>query len=136
MGYAAKNQQKAQEGKTCYLCGLKFQPGEKSNKDHVPPARLFGSSIKQEFMLQLDTLPTHPACNSSFKKDEEYFLGGHPKPAINRHLKTGHFLTVSAETLTATRSHVFLSRYGERLGPEQAAASPRPGPSGLVASAH
>ncbi|MEO5819130.1 MAG: hypothetical protein ABIT71_01380 [Vicinamibacteraceae bacterium] len=63
------------------------------------------------------------------------FLGGHPKPAINRHPKTGHFLTPSAETLTATRSCVFLSRYGERLGPEQAAASPRPGPSGLVASA-
>lgn len=32
--------------------------------------------------------------------------------AIDRHLETGHFLTLSAETLIATRSLVFLGRHG------------------------
>lgn len=59
----------------CYLCG-KPLTGEKQlvNKDHVPPTQLMAKSLKQKYRsIQLETLPTHRSCNSSFSMDEEYF---------------------------------------------------------------
>lgn len=44
------------------------------NMDHVPPQRFFASSLRKVFGPQLNTLPTHVACNSEYKLDEEYFV--------------------------------------------------------------
>jgi hypothetical protein len=63
-------------------------------------------------------------------------LGGHPKAAINRHLKTGHFLRPSTETLTATRDSCSSVAHGKRLGHTSTAASRRARPPGLAAPAH
>jgi len=57
--------------KVCYLCGLPL--GKETDKDHVPPKQFFGKQIREQHDLNLLTKPTHPACNKSFKGDEEYF---------------------------------------------------------------
>ena len=58
---------------TCYLCGEPLQSSV--NRDHVPPQQLWSPEIRKQFNVdQLVTLPTHPACNSAFSKDEEYVV--------------------------------------------------------------
>ena len=63
-------------------------------------------------------------------------LGGHPKPAIKRHLKTGHFLRLVSRREPRPDALCVSGRHGERLGPEQAAASGGAGAPGLVAAPH
>jgi hypothetical protein len=42
-------------------------------------------------------------------------LGGHPKAAINRHLKTGHFLRPVDRDVDRDEEFVLLRRHGKRL---------------------
>ena len=55
----------------CYLCGKPILAD--GNRDHVPPQQLFAPRIRQALQLNLPTLPTHRACNSAYKADEDYF---------------------------------------------------------------
>jgi hypothetical protein len=55
----------------CYLCGKII--GGQPNKDHVPPENIFPRKIKREFRIDPIKLSTHPECNESYSKDEEYF---------------------------------------------------------------
>ncbi len=68
----------------CYLCGLEIRPDQPWNRDHVPPERVFGKTVKQKYSPNLTWLPTHVTCNSDYKADEEYFvtaLVGHHRTA-------------------------------------------------------
>jgi len=57
----------------CYLCGKLLS--EPVNRDHVPPQRFFAREIRKKFNLaELITLPTHEACNTRWRMDEEYFV--------------------------------------------------------------
>jgi hypothetical protein len=56
----------------CYLCGKQII-GNKS-VDHVPPKQFFALEIRKVHKPNLTTLPTHSNCNSSYQKDEEYFV--------------------------------------------------------------
>lgn len=57
----------------CYLCCLPITTEESWNRDHIPPARFFGSAVKKATDLQLEWLPTHVKCNSDYRRDEELF---------------------------------------------------------------
>jgi hypothetical protein len=57
----------------CYVCGEKLT--KPWSKDHLPPKCFFASLVMEELKPdRLWTLPTHVACNNSFKDDEEYFV--------------------------------------------------------------
>ena len=56
----------------CYLCGDAL--GDDSNRDHVPPRRIFPSAIRRELKVDLLTLRTHPRCHAVYQRDEEYFF--------------------------------------------------------------
>jgi len=58
----------------CYLCGLGIAEDQDWNRDHVPPQRFYGKSIRAAFNPNLHWLPTHTTCNSAYKKDEEYYV--------------------------------------------------------------
>ena len=49
----------AQKLAFCYLCGLRFQPGDQKNRDHVQPSAIF-LEADRDFPL---ILPTHYLCN-------------------------------------------------------------------------
>ena len=58
--------------KYCYLCGESLTG--LTSKDHCPPRALFARKIRQQFhTTRLVTIDVHPDCNSSYKRDEEYF---------------------------------------------------------------
>jgi hypothetical protein len=64
----------------CYLCGHEIAPEQPWNRDHVPPQRFYGKSIREAFNPNLGWLYTHNACNTAYKDDEEYYvaaLSGH-----------------------------------------------------------
>jgi hypothetical protein len=61
-------------GEVCYLCGRPLTPGQATNRDHVPPRRLFARSIRKQFNPQLVTVRVHADCNFGYQQDEEYFL--------------------------------------------------------------
>lgn len=50
----------------CYLCGKAFEPGDKKNRDHVPPDAVFKKDHKDPLIL-----PTHISCNSGHGADDE-----------------------------------------------------------------
>ena len=56
----------------CYLCGDAL--GDDSNRDHVPPRRIFPSAIRRRLTVDLLTLRTHPRCHEVYQQDEEYFF--------------------------------------------------------------
>lgn len=58
----------------CYLCDQRIALGEPWNRDHVPPERVFGKRVRHEHAVDLKWLPTHTACNSAYRADEEYFV--------------------------------------------------------------
>ena len=59
----------------CYLCGKDIEKGQPRSRDHVPPAQVFPEAYrKTDVTKNLDTLYTHPDCNNSYEKDEEYFV--------------------------------------------------------------
>ena len=58
----------------CYLCGQAIEIDQEWNKDHVPPQRFYGKSIRKRFNPNLQSLYTHAACNSDYKPDEEYYV--------------------------------------------------------------
>ncbi len=45
----------------CYLCGKGFLPADETNRDHVPPQKLFAETDRQPALI----LKTHKACNSA-----------------------------------------------------------------------
>lgn len=69
----------------CYLCG-KDIIGEKSD-DHVPPKQFYAKIYRKILNLNLLTLPTHEKCNTSYQKDEDYFV--HSIAPIAMNTKTG-----------------------------------------------
>jgi len=88
-------------GTVCYLCGKAISSDDEWNRDHVPPERFFGKSVKRVNEVDLRWLPTHVACNSDYKHDEEYFVmalvGQQPSAVarsvwddISRGVKKGH----------------------------------------------
>ncbi len=52
----------------CHLCGKAL--GDDRSREHVPPKQFFPKELRGD--LQLLTVPTHPCCNRSYAKDEEY----------------------------------------------------------------
>jgi hypothetical protein len=68
---------------------------ESVSDDHVPPRMVFPEQKDTGGVDYRKNLATVPACrahNEAFSADDTYFafLGDHPKPAIQDHLKTGH----------------------------------------------
>jgi hypothetical protein len=62
-------------GATCYLCGKVIGGADgESNRDHVPPKRVFAKAVRQQYGPNLPTLPTHRWCNSAAERDEAYFI--------------------------------------------------------------
>lgn len=61
---------------TCYICALPIEPGQSSNRDHVPMDRLFPVELRKDpaRRIQLATVRVHEACNASYRLDEEYFV--------------------------------------------------------------
>jgi hypothetical protein len=74
MGREARSRRHLPLGTVCYVCGQDITDGQAWNRDHVPPRRFYGKSIRNAFNPNLDWLHTHTACNSSYKKDEEYYV--------------------------------------------------------------
>ena len=84
----------------------------------MPPKRIFASTVRREFGPRLEWLPTHCECNSSYRKDEEYFVASF----------AGHVLTPSADAVMknlgdAARKghgvglyHEVISRFGQIVG--------------------
>jgi hypothetical protein len=58
----------------CYLCGLSHEDNGPTNRDHVPPRRIFPRQIRINLRADLLTLRTHVACQSAYAADEEYFF--------------------------------------------------------------
>ena len=58
--------------KVCYLCGQELV-GE-INDDHVPPRQFYAQELRRTHSPNLLTIPTHKSCNSSYQRDEEYFV--------------------------------------------------------------
>jgi hypothetical protein len=58
----------------CYLCGLPL--AKPTNRDHYPPRQFFFAArvIAEKGNLQFKTHPVHVACNTAYKKDEDYFV--------------------------------------------------------------
>jgi hypothetical protein len=84
VGWAQRSRRHLAAGTCCYLCDQTIEPTENWNRDHVPPKRIFASSVRERFSPQLAWLATHVTCNSAYRRDEEYFvlsLAGHiPTP--------------------------------------------------------
>jgi hypothetical protein len=74
MGREQRSRKRLPPDAVCYLCGTTITPQQRWDRDHVPPARIFGASIKQEFNPQLQWLYTHHQCNGSYRLDEDYFV--------------------------------------------------------------
>jgi hypothetical protein len=96
MGKEQRSRTNLPAGTVCYLCERAILDGEAWNRDHVPPQRFYGKSIRTQFNPNLAWLPTHNACNSAYKKDEEYYVAafvGHSNSAtalsVWNDLKTG-----------------------------------------------
>ncbi len=60
-------------------------------------------------------------------------LGGHPKPAIRGHLKTGQWKS-SLRDVEEREVAVLLAPYGQRLERREATTGPRPRPPGVAAA--
>ena len=50
----------------CYLCGQAFQPGDQTNRDHVPPKAVFAKVHRVPLVLR-----THVMCNGDHKLTDE-----------------------------------------------------------------
>jgi hypothetical protein len=72
MGREQRSRRRLEPGTVCYLCGQQIDGDW--NRDHIPPQRMFGKRIKRILTPQLQWLPTHVACNSSYRADEEYVI--------------------------------------------------------------
>jgi hypothetical protein len=80
MGREQRSRRYLRSDSSCYLCGLPIGRDQPWNRDHVPPERVFGKEVRQHHSVDLKWLPTHSACNSAYRADEEYFvvaLAGH-----------------------------------------------------------
>jgi hypothetical protein len=87
MGWQQRSRRNIPTGTVCYLCGHIIQPDQAWNKDHVPPQRFYGKSIRQKFNPNLRGLHTHTVCNSAYKADEEYYtavFAGHADSPTGR----------------------------------------------------
>jgi hypothetical protein len=70
----------------CYLCGEPLSAP--TSVDHVPPQLFFPKEMRQRNNLdRLLTIDTHLACNTSYQKDEEYFV--HTLLTITRRSEVG-----------------------------------------------
>lgn len=74
MGWQQRSRRRLPPGTICYLCGKPIVEGEAWNRDHVPPQRFYGKSIRDAFNPNLAWLPTHTKCNTGYKSDEEYYV--------------------------------------------------------------
>lgn len=102
------------------VLGPMIHPGEMLLEELLRPRGLQQSVVADELGISRNRLN----------------LGGHPKPAINRHLKTGHFLMAVDRDVDLGAEPVLQRRHGERLGATSSAASRRAGPARLVAAPH
>jgi hypothetical protein len=120
MGREQRSRQYLPAGTRCYLCGNVINPAaEKWNRDHVPPKRVFSSTVREQFSPKLDWLPTHEACNSAYRADEEYFVASF----------AGHVQSSMADAVmkdlgeAAAKGHgvgllrEVISRFGRIVGP-------------------
>src|SRR5262249_33265072 len=58
---------------TCYLCAKPLTPP--TNADHPVMQQLFAPEIRRKYNIsQLLTLDVHKACNTAYKRDEDYFV--------------------------------------------------------------
>jgi len=57
----------------CYLCGNPLEDCAVNN-DHVPPKQFYPKHMRRSEDLQLLTLPVHVSCNTSYQRDEDYFV--------------------------------------------------------------
>ena len=57
----------------CYLCGQELKTD--INDDHVPPKQFYPKNIrKSQNLSNLLVFKVHENCNSSYQKDEDYFV--------------------------------------------------------------
>lgn len=115
-----RSRRRLSQDSRCYLCGKVIEPHEPWNRDHVPPKRIFASSIRDKFSPNLEWLPAHEECNSSYREDEEYFVVSF----------AGHVLTPTADAVMQDLGHAareghavglfreVVSRFGEIVGPD------------------
>jgi len=74
MGREQRSRRKLPQGTICYLCGDEILEDEPWDRDHVPPERFYGKSIKRTYNPNLGWLYTHVDCNSAYRSDEEYYV--------------------------------------------------------------
>lgn len=58
----------------CYLCGQPLTENGPTNRDHVPPKRIFPKNARRVVKGGLLVLRTHQNCQSAYARDEEYFF--------------------------------------------------------------
>lgn len=94
----------------CYVCGHVLTDTYQSNRDHVPPSSCIAQHDRAHSPL---ILPTHPACNASFKVDDErvgQFLsllhGKVPKPE-NRRLDYKKFFNPAIDREAVTNVDMY-----------------------------
>lgn len=119
IGREQRSRQHIEPGTLCYLCGQVIELDQDWNRDHVPPARIFASDVRSQFSTNLAWLPTHVACNSSYRRDEEYFIASF----------VGHVHTPTADAVmkdlagASAKGHgvglikAIINRFGKVVGP-------------------
>jgi hypothetical protein len=72
----------------------------KLSMDHVPPLQFYPKQMRRGIKGQLLKLPTHKGCNSSFQKDEEYFVHTY-LPHVDRNSASGSQLIADIKRRSA-----------------------------------
>jgi len=103
------------------LCGNPIDPdAQKWNCDHIPPKRIFASSVRKQFGPQLKVLPTHEACNTAAEKDEAYFVvsfAGHVDSDVAREVMKDIGASLRAGSGVGLFRDV-INRFGKVVGPK------------------
>jgi len=86
----------------CYLCGVRFAPGDDIDRDHVPPKSIFAMTDRQPLILR-----THRGCNNMHKLTDEKIgqlialnYGQVPANPLNRRLRFAHLGLVGTTAVT------------------------------------
>lgn len=74
MGWEQRSRRKLPSGTICYLCGHPISPEQPWDRDHVPPERFYGKSVRRQHSPNLTWLYTHRVCNQTYRPDEEYYV--------------------------------------------------------------
>jgi hypothetical protein len=118
MGWQQRSRRDLPPDTICYLCRQVIGRDQGWNKDHVPPQRFYGKSIRQTFNLNLRGLHTHTTCNTGYKADEEYYVAafaGHADSPTGRAVFTDWRRGI-AKGHDAGLLKTILSQFGNVIG--------------------